>query len=409
MSNPLFTRLIPGLITLSGLALAAGLFFDAPNWLGYLLSGITCTGGLMMLLGSRSGKPEEDTAPQTGDAEAALGDYLSVFDNAFELVAEQFGEIRGDLEQAKDILSSATSKLSESFTGLESESADQQKKLQTLVEELVAAANGTEHQEQTAGIQRYSQQSDEIVQGYVNTISNMKSNSSTISITFAEMITQVDNVVALLNDVNEITGQTNLLALNAAIEAARAGEAGRGFAVVADEVRNLSQRTNQFSDQIRGLVTQTQDSINEVSVHVTQMAETDLDVAHSAQSQVNDMWGEMRSLNENVTVQAGTISQLSNSIATHVQTGVLSLQFEDMAGQLVDHIAKRSSELEGFINYLVALHMEGNDKDKPLQHMQTRAADMNKVINNARDSFSQLSNNKAVQQASVDEGDIDLF
>ena len=387
------------------ISLAAG----APAWLSYTAMGLTAIGVLAALIsgiGSETADKETSDEPQ---ARAVLGDYIEHFDNAFGLVAEQFGKLRGELDQAKDIMHSATDKLSQSFTGLESESADQQEKLHDLIEQLVAAAHGEEHQQQTDGIHRYSQQSDEIVQGYVNTISSMTEHSAGIAGTFGQMIEQVDSVVALLNDVNEITGQTNLLALNAAIEAARAGEAGRGFAVVADEVRKLSQRTNQFSDQIRSLITETQDSIRQVSGNITEMASTDISLSQQAQTQVNDMWSEMKSLNSNVTAQAGTIAKLSDSISSHVQVGVLSLQFEDMAVQLVDHITERSSQIEGFINYLVALHLEEQNKEQALQHFQTRTSDLRKMIDNARDSFAQLGDRKAVKQSSVDEGDIDLF
>lgn len=77
------------------------------------------------------------------------------------------------------------------------------------------------------------------------------------------MTTQMRDVRGMLGEIEGIAKQTNLLALNAAIEAARAGEAGRGFAVVADEVRDLSGRTNHFSHQIRGSLATIQSTIEE--------------------------------------------------------------------------------------------------------------------------------------------------
>ena len=121
------------------------------------------------------------------------------------------------------------------------------------------ANSSIEVSSESNSVNNVTEQGFAAVQQVERTVGNLSSSFEHAAQTIAEVESSTTNIGAVVSVINSIAEQTNLLALNAAIEAARAGEQGRGFAVVADEVRVLAQRTQQSTEEIQTVVLRLQE------------------------------------------------------------------------------------------------------------------------------------------------------
>jgi len=170
------------------------------------------------------------------------------------------------------------------------------------------ARNAAQASSQASDARSLAEDGQQVVERSIAAMNKLSSMLSASSTNIESLNSKTVNIGQILEVITSISQQTNLLALNAAIEAARAGEAGRGFAVVADEVRNLAHRTQESAQQVQTM-------IEELQVGARESVSTMSDSQRHSQDSVDiaNLAGER--LNS-VTLRIGEIDGMNQSVAT---------------------------------------------------------------------------------------------
>ncbi|PKM26684.1 MAG: chemotaxis protein [Gammaproteobacteria bacterium HGW-Gammaproteobacteria-13] len=273
--------------------------------------------------------------PINGDDE--LGQLAGSFNRFVEKIhglVRQIVDMTGQLTELVGQVS-AQAQRSEEAMERQRHETDQ---VATAINEMSAAAH--EVAQSAQGAAEAAQKTDtegqaakKVVDGSIERIHTLVQDIRDSGVSLDTLQKDVSSIVSVLDVIRSIAEQTNLLALNAAIEAARAGEAGRGFAVVADEVRALASRTQQSTQEIQGMIDRlqkgTQDAVTamrrssdagDVTSEQANRAGTSLDAIAQLIGTINAMNAQIASAAEEQTAVAEEINRSVHKIAVAVDS-----------------------------------------------------------------------------------------
>jgi methyl-accepting chemotaxis protein len=204
--------------------------------------------------------------------------------------------------------------------------------LATAMHEMSATAHDVADNAQTAASRANqadaaAKEGEVIVDRTTTSIAELTQKMGDVVTTINDLVKYSDNIESILTVITDIADQTNLLALNAAIEAARAGEQGRGFAVVADEVRTLASKTQESTEQIKKMIQQLQTGVRgaekailesrenaNATQQIADQAKQSLEAIRLSINEINDMTVQIAAAAEEQSATSNEINRNTTNI-----------------------------------------------------------------------------------------------
>lgn len=327
IAGPLLLWLVDDRLTLTFVWVGAALFW---LYLSYRLRCYLGAGALSEGLSEREASMQEDIQ--------VCNRHLH------EASQQQIGEMLAALEQLQGIIADAGVKLTNSFTGLQEKTGRQQ----DLLAEVLANVKGDDSGDEMT-FSAFIHNTECMLREYIDLVVKVSDKGIAATHKMQDMVEQLNGMFAILTDVSKLTEQTNLLALNAAIEAARAGEAGRGFAIVANEVRNLSEHSHKLNTKIRSQVDIVKSTLGQANNMVGEIASMDMHVAIESKGSMDEAIKYLNETNANIERVLAASTELAGTIRQDVGLAVTALQYEDMATQLADYMRNRLTHTQQII------------------------------------------------------------
>lgn len=285
------------------------------------------------------------------------GDEVAALADNFNRVMEQIGSIiknvivvtekvRHNVQVMSGATDSTVTSTGQQLKEIEQVAAALQE-LSHSADEVARHAGATaNHTKETA---KFAEQGSQVVASSRETVSRLTDQIEATAAKISTLKLSSENIGSVMEVIRSIAEQTNLLALNAAIEAARAGEQGRGFAVVADEVRSLAQKTQASTEEIGSIIVQLQRSADEahqsMSISKASVQET-IETSEKVSDSLERIRANIDTINE-MNHQIATASDEQSSVANEVSKNITAIHaLSEQVSENASIIADNSSQLD---------------------------------------------------------------